>query len=96
MILHDLWRGARAGLLGGVLAIGCSGTGLAPIPVGDACERAQKTLDALECPWRANSAKEPWASSCHYLADHGYPRILVVADCMAAAPSCAAAKETCR
>lgn len=85
-------RGARAGLLGAVLAIGCGSTGPAPVPVGDACERAQARLVELSCDWRVNAKGGTWGSSCAYLAEQGYPRILLVADCVSAAPSCTEAR----
>lgn len=88
----------KAGRLVAVVALllGCGASEHpAPIPVGDACELAQTTLDGLGCSWRVNSAGETWAGSCHYLADHGYPRILDAAKCVHSATSCAGAKS-CR
>lgn len=89
----DLWRGARAGLLGGILAIGCKPDHPAAIEVGDACERAQAQLVELGCEWRVNSAGGTWASSCTYLASKGYPRILVAAECVAHSTTCTGAKS---
>lgn len=86
-------RGARVGLLGAVLAIGCKPDHPAAIPVGDACDRAQAQLVELGCEWRVNSSGGTWASSCVYLAGKGYPRILVAAECVAHSTSCAGAKS---
>lgn len=85
-------RGARTGLLGAVLAIGCKPDHPAAIPVGDACDRAQAQLVALGCEWRVNSSGGTWASSCVYLAGKGYPRVVGVAECIAASTTCTGAK----
>lgn len=63
-----------------------------PIQVGDACERAQARLVELSCDWRVNASGGTWGSSCAYLAEQGYPRILIVAECVSAAPSCTEAR----
>lgn len=87
-------RGARTGLLGAVLAIGCHPSDHpAPIPVGDACDRAQAQLVTMGCSWQVNSSGGTWGSSCVYLAGKGYPRILVAAECVAHSTSCAGAKS---
>lgn len=86
---RTLWACFLAGL---TLAIGCS-TGPAPVPVGDACERAQARLVEMSCAWQVNAKGGTWASSCHYLANNGYPRILVVAECVASSTSCTGAKS---
>lgn len=89
----DLWRGTRAGLLGGILAIGCHPSDHpSAIEPGDACDRAQAHLVELGCEWRVNSAGGTWASSCVYLAGKGYPRIIVVAECVSHASACPEAK----
>jgi len=91
--VNDWLRGARFGLLGAVLAIGCHPSDHpAAIPVGDACDRAQAQLVELGCEWRVNSAGGTWASSCVYLAGKGYPRVLVAAECVAASTTCQGAK----
>lgn len=87
-------RGAQAGLLGAVLAIGCHPSDHpTPIETGDACDRAQAQLVALGCDWRVNSSGGTWASSCVYLAEKGYGRIGVVAECVAASTTCQGAKS---
>lgn len=86
-------RGAQAGLLGAVLAIGCKPDHPAAIPVGDACERAQAQLVTMGCSWQVNSAGGTWASSCTYLAGKGYPRVVSVAECVAASTTCTGAKS---
>lgn len=80
------------------LAVGCNPAmePIAPVPVGDACTRAQSNLDTLKCEWRVNSANHTWAQSCAATAERGYPRILIVADCVAKAPTCADARAKCR
>ncbi|MGL4808166.1 MAG: hypothetical protein ACRC4O_05435 [Giesbergeria sp.] len=90
--MNDWLRGARVGLLGAVLAIGCKPDHPAAIPVGDACDRAQGRLVELGCDWRVNSAGGTWASSCTYLAEKGYGRIHVVAECVASSTSCTGAR----
>lgn len=92
-MIDALLKGARVGLLGAVLAIGCKPDHPEPIPVGDACERAQARLIELGCSWQVNSAGGTWASSCTYLAGKGYPRILVVAECIAVSSTCTGAKS---
>ena len=91
--MNDWLRGARFGLLGAVLAIGCHPSDHpTPIETGNACDRAQAQLVELGCEWRVNSAGGTWASSCVYLASTGYPRILIAAECVAASTTCQGAK----
>jgi hypothetical protein len=82
---------ATLALVAAVMACGGGGH-LEPIPVGDACDRAQARLVELGCDWRVNSKGGTWASSCAYLAGKGYPRIVEVAECVSAAPSCTEAR----
>ena len=92
--MTKLWLFAALMIVG--CSNGCSGDKPphpAPIPVGDICEKAQVKLDDLKCSWRVNSKGEPWASSCHYLADTGYPRIVDVAVCVASKGSCTEAEQ---
>lgn len=60
----------------------------AKIDVGNACERAEEA--AKDCEWAKG-----WAEKCHDKANKGYPRILIVSECMASSTSCAGA-AACR
>lgn len=63
-----------------------------PIKPGTQCEDAQRTLDTMNCSIKEHvkkdGTKESWGQKCHFLANTGYPRILIVGKCVETAKTC--------
>lgn len=67
---------------------GCHNGDPKPLPVGDACQRAGKNLHDMNCSFAKSSTAVEWSESCERRAGKGYPRMLVVAECVASATTC--------
>ena len=97
---RDLWRGARAGLLGGIFAIGCPGPrtpaeytddpeSSVEAKAGTPCQRAAKRLADLKCP---ESAPD-FAQRCQELVDQKIP---ICPSRLAKIKACAETATVCR